>query len=55
MEIVEEFKKKNHSMLEFDNIKLEKDYVELMQRIQKLDTNLLDFIDLNFSKIKSIG
>jgi hypothetical protein len=35
--ILEEFKKKNHNMLEFDNIKLEKDYVELMQKILKLD------------------
>ncbi len=30
---MEGFKKKNHNMLEFDNIKLEKDYVELMQKI----------------------
>ncbi|MCP4294559.1 MAG: hypothetical protein GY786_03030 [Proteobacteria bacterium] len=31
--ILEDFKKKNHNLLEFENIKLEKDYVELMQRI----------------------
>lgn len=28
--ILEDFKKKNHNLLEFENIKLEKDYVELM-------------------------
>lgn len=42
-------------MLEFENIKLEKDYVELMQKIQKLDSELQRFIDLNFSKIKTIS
>ena len=53
--ILEDFKKKNHNLLEFENIKLEKDYVELMQKIQKLDGNLQDFIDLNFSKLKTIS
>ena len=53
--ILEDFKKKNHNLLEFENIKLEKDYVELMQRIQKLDVNLQHFIDLNFSKLKNIS
>ena len=38
--ILEDFKNKNHNLLEFENIKLEKDYVELMQKIQKLDGNL---------------
>ena len=34
-EIIENFKKKNHNLLDFENIKMEKDYVELMQKIQK--------------------
>ena len=53
--ILEDFKKKNHNLLEFENIKLEKDYVELMQRIQKLDVELQYYIDLNFSKVKNIS
>lgn len=39
-EIIENFKKKNHNLLDFENIKMEKDYVELMQKIQKLDGEL---------------
>lgn len=53
--IIEGFKKKGHNLLEFENIKLEKDYVELMQKIQKLDSELQKFIDLNFSKINTIS
>lgn len=53
-DIIEQFKKKNHNLLDFENIKMEKDYVELMQKIQKLDGELQKFIDLNFSKIKNI-
>jgi len=53
--ILDDFKKKGHNLLEFENIKLEKDYVELMQRIQKLDGDLQRFIDLNFSKLKTIS
>lgn len=53
--ILNDFKGKNHNLLESENIKLEKDYVELMQRIQKLDGQLQKFIDQNFSKVKTIS
>lgn len=53
--ILEDFKSKSHNLLEFESIKLEKDYVELMQKIQTLDNDLQVFIDSNFAKLKNIS
>jgi dynein heavy chain len=53
--ILDEFRKKSPNLLDFENIKLEKDYVELMQKIQKLDVDLQAFIDNNFAKLRNIS
>jgi len=52
---IETFKKKRHDLLDAENVKFDKDYVDLMQDIQKLDTDLQNFIDTNFSKFKNIS
>jgi len=52
---ITDFKKKRHDLLDAENVKFDKDYVDLMQEIQKLDTDLQNFIDTNFSKFKNIS
>lgn len=52
---IENFKKKRHDLLDAESVKFDKDYVDLMQDIQKLDTDLQNFIDTNFSKFKNIS
>lgn len=37
---IENFKKKNHGLLEEDKNRFDKDYVDLMQEIHKLDSSL---------------
>jgi dynein heavy chain len=53
--ILDWFKSKNHNLLAFESIELEKDYVSVMQKIQKLDSQLQLFIDTNFAKLKNIS
>jgi len=52
---IDNFKGKKHDLLDAENVKFDKDYVDLMQDIQKLDTDLQNFIDTNFSKFKNIS
>jgi len=49
-----DFKGKGHSLLEFEKTKFDKDYVEFNVEISRLDTELQDFIDQNFTKFRNI-
>lgn len=52
---IENFKKKNHGLLDEDRNRFDKDYVDLMQGIHRLDSALHTFFDHNFSKFKNIS
>ena len=49
-----DFRSKGHSLLEFEKTKFDKDYVEFNVEISRLDTELQDFIDQNFTKFRNI-
>lgn len=49
------FKQKTSNILDVQNMNFDKNFVDLMQDIQKLDDNLQQFIETNFSKFKIIS
>ena len=51
---MDEFKGKNHLLLEFEKTKFDKDYVEFNVEISRLDHELQEFIDQNFTKFRNI-
>jgi len=51
---MDDFKNKNHSLLKFELTKFDKDYVEFNVEISKLDHELQEFIDNNFTKFRNI-
>ena len=52
---IDAFKAKNKDMLEVESTDFDRNYVELMQNIHKLDEGLQTFIEKNFSKFKIIS
>ena len=52
---IENFKQKNRYPLDVDSTDFDRNFVELMQNIQKLDEDLQGFIERNFSKFKIIS
>lgn len=52
---IDNFKSKNSDALDVDVTEFDRNYVELMQNINKLDENLQTFIDNNFNKFKIIS
>ena len=52
---IEAFKSKNKEMLDVEDANFDRNYVELMQNIHKLDEGLQAFIEKNFSKFKIIS
>eukprot|EP00392_Amoebophrya_sp_AT5.2_P000468 g469.t1 len=52
--IMEEFKNKNHNLLDFHNNKFDRDYVEFNVRITDLEAALQQFINHSFESISSI-
>ncbi|CAD7937236.1 unnamed protein product [Amoebophrya sp. A120] len=52
--ILEEFKNKNHNLLDFHNNKFDRDYVEFNVRIADLEAALQQFINHSFESITSI-
>ena len=51
---MDDFKNKNHNLLKFELTKFDKDYVEFNVEISKLDHELQEFIDNNFTKFRNI-
>ena len=52
---IDNFKSKNSDALDVDVTEFDRNFVELMQNINKLDENLQTFIDNNFNKFKIIS
>ncbi|CAD7960877.1 unnamed protein product [Amoebophrya sp. A25] len=52
--IMDEFKNKNHNLLDFHNNKFDRDYVEFNVRIADLEAALQQFINASFESISSI-
>jgi dynein heavy chain len=52
--ILEEFRIKRHDLLDFDNNRFDRDYVEFNVRISDLESNLRQFINQSFESIQSI-
>lgn len=52
---IDSFKAKPHDILDVEKMNFDKNFVDLMQDIQKLDENLQGFIENNFSKFKIIS
>jgi len=52
--IIEDFKRKRHDLLDTANNKFDKDYVEFNVEISKLDIELQNFIDNNFTRFRNI-
>jgi len=53
-DIIEDFKKKRHDLLDFQKNQFDRDYVEFNVEISHLDTELQTFIDNNFNKFRNI-
>jgi dynein heavy chain len=52
---INSFKGKTHDILDAEKMNFDKNFVDLMQEIQKLDDDLQGFIEKNFSKFKIIS
>lgn len=53
-DIIEQFKKNKHDLLDTNNITFDRDWVEFNVQISKLDQELQAFIDSNFSRFSDI-
>ena len=54
LQIKQEFRTKNHELLDYHNNKYDRDYVEFNVRISELETSMQEFIDHSFENISSI-
>ena len=52
--IIQEFRRKNHDLLDYHNNKFDRDYVEFNVSIAELETSLQQFINDSFERITSI-
>lgn len=55
MNIKQDFRSKNHDLLEYNNNKFDRDYVEFNGRISDLEASMQKFVDSSFDNISSIG
>ena len=53
-DIIEDFKKKRHDLLDTNNNKFDRDWVEFNVEISHLDVALQTFIDNNFNRFRNI-
>jgi dynein heavy chain len=52
--IIDAFKKKSYDLLDYNNTKFDRDFVQFNVNISQLDTDLQNFIEANFSKFRNI-
>lgn len=55
MNIKEDFRAKNHNLLDYHNNKFDRDYVEFNVRISDLEGSMQKFVDSSFDNISSIS
>lgn len=53
-DIIDDFKKKRHDLLDTNNNKFDRDWVEFNVEISHLDVSLQNFIDSNFNRFRNI-
>ena len=54
-QIKEDFRAKDHDLLDYHNNKFDRDFVEFNVRISELEAAMLEFVDHSFEKISSVG
>lgn len=55
MQIKQEFRARNHDLLDYHNNKFDRDFVEFSVKISDLEGGMQEFIDHSFENISSIG
>lgn len=53
--LLSDFQKKNHDLLEYDNMVFERDFVEFSMRNAEIESAIQSFIDTSFQQIASIA
>ena len=55
LQVKQDFRAKNHDLLDYNNNKFDRDYVEFNVRISELEGAMLQFVDHSFERISSVS